>query len=85
MEWSVFNSAVGAEMDWEPDLHAQLRALEDGALATDTDPGDALLSCHPHVTSGGRVTMCALVCRGGRTNPRRPAELSSSSSRASYQ
>ena len=28
---------------WEPDLHAQLRALEDGALAMDTDPGDGLL------------------------------------------
>ena len=38
-----FLSAIVPGMDWEPDLHAQARALEDGALATDTDPGDGLL------------------------------------------
>ena len=47
-----FISAVVSEMDWEPDLHAQARALEDGALATDTDPADGLLQEH---TSGVKL------------------------------
>ena len=46
---------------WEPDLHAQLRALEDGALAMDTDPGDGLLQ-------GDEVCV-------RRREPRRPCEL----------
>ena len=42
-------SAMVSDMDWEPDLHAQARALEDGALGTDTDPGEGL----PHEDTSG--------------------------------
>ena len=36
----------------EPDLHAQLRALEEGALAIDTDPSDGLLNGDAVCASG---------------------------------
>ena len=37
---------------WEPGLHMQLRALEEGPLAIDTDPSDGLLNNDAVCASG---------------------------------